>query len=114
MPTIAVQQWLDPGDTRLVEADLRRANRIAESVGARLVLTTYPQPRAHPELARAAITVAASSSALFVDPRPRFQEEHDRLDSWEPLLIADGHPTATGYRLWGHIVSDALDSDAAR
>ncbi len=114
MPTIAVQQWLDPGDTRLVEADLRRANRIATSVGAHLVLTTYPQPRAHPELARAATVVAASSSALFVDPRPHFQDEHDRLGSWEPLLIADGHPTTNGYELWGRVVSDALDGDAAR
>ena len=114
MPTIAVQQWLDPGDTRLVEADLLRAHRIAESAGARLVLTTYPQPRAPPELARAAPPVAASPAALVVAPRPPVQEERDRLGSWEPLLIADGHPTTTGYRLWGHVVSDALETDAAR
>jgi tetratricopeptide (TPR) repeat protein len=114
MPTIAVQQWLDPGDTRLVEADLRRAGQIAETVGARLVLTTYPQPRAHPELARAARSVASDASLLFVDPRSTFQEEHDRLGSWVPLLIADGHPTTRGYQLWGQVVSDALDGQPSR
>ncbi len=113
-PTIAVQQWLDPGDTRLVEADLRRAARIAASVGARLVLTTYPQPRAHPELARAARSVAADVHVLFVDPRPRFQEERDRLGSWDELLIADGHPTTLGYDVLGRSVADALGALGTR
>jgi len=108
MPTIAVQQWLDPADTRLVRADLQRASRLAASVGARLVLTTYPQPRGHPELADAAAAVAAQEGVLFVDPRPLFQEERDRRGSWDALLIADGHPTTTGYALLGGAVADAL------
>lgn len=113
LPTIAVQQWLDPGDTRLVQADMLRAARIAESVGARLVLTTYPQPRAHPELARAAADAATATGALFVDPRPRFQEERDRLGGWGDLLIADGHPTTTGYDLLGRAVADGLAAGPA-
>ena len=107
-PTIAVQQWIDPADTRLIRADLTRAATLAANVGATLVLTTYPQPRGHPELAEAAAAVAADAGLVFVDPRPEFQAEHDRLGSWQPLLIPDGHPTTAGYRLMGESVAARL------
>lgn len=110
VPGVAVQQWVDPADTRLVEADLERAARHAEATGALLILTTYPQPRGHPELADAAAGVGERTSALYVDPRPLFQAERDRIGSWEPLLIPDGHPTTMGYRLLGGLVADAIDS----
>jgi lysophospholipase L1-like esterase len=108
--TVAIQQWLDPADTRLVEADLARAGVLAGAVGARLLVLTYPQPKAHPELAAAHARAAARAGATFVDPRSVFEDAHRALGSWEPLLIGDGHPTTRGYALIGELVAKAIET----
>ena len=51
--TVSVQQWFDPGDTRLLESDLVKASELARSHGVPLLLMTYPEPKAHPEMAKA-------------------------------------------------------------
>lgn len=109
-PTIAVQQWLDPGDTRLVESDLLRAGDLSRSAGSQLIVLTYPQPKAHPELAEAHRRAARRLAAPFVDPRPTFAREFETLGSWDPLLVSDGHPTSRGYRLIAQDVASVMRS----
>ena len=105
---MASQEWLDPADTRLIEADLRRAADLARRAGARLLVLTYPQPKAHPELSDAHRRAAEVSGALFVDPRAEFEQRFTGGSSWDDLLIPDGHPTTRGYALIGEIVADAI------
>ncbi len=108
MPTMASQEWLDPADTRLIEADLRRAADLTRRAGARLLVLTYPQPKAHPELSAAHRRAAEVSGAQFLDPRAAFEQRLAGGSSWNELLIPDGHPTTRGYALIGKIVADAI------
>ncbi|MCO4771084.1 MAG: hypothetical protein KDA24_13700 [Deltaproteobacteria bacterium] len=110
-PTVATQQWLDPADTRLVESDLRRIADLSRQAGARLIVVTYPQPKAHPELTEAHARAAESAHADFVDPRAAFLAEYQDLGHWEPLLIPDGHPTTRGHALMGRLVAEALQGE---
>jgi len=109
-PTIAVQQWLDPGDTRLIESDLLQAGYLSRSVGSRLIILTYPQPKAHPELSDAHRRASEQLSVPFVDPRPTFAREFETSGNWNTLLIPDGHPTSRGYRLMAQDVVRAVQS----
>jgi len=52
LPAPAMTSWVDPGDTRLLEADLRRAAELARGAGVPLYFLVYPQPDAHPERVR--------------------------------------------------------------
>ncbi len=107
--TISVQDWVDPGDTRLLRADLRRAASLAQERRVPLLVLGYPQPDAHPELTRA---VAASADELgmpWLDPRPVFRQALEEGVRWEALLIPDGHPTTHGYALIGRQLAKALE-----
>jgi len=107
-PTMTSQEWLDPGDTRLIEADLQRAADLARQAGARLLVLTYPQPKAHPELSAAHRRAAERSGARFVDSQAAFAKRFAGGSSWDELLIPDGHPTTQGYALIGEVVADVI------
>jgi tetratricopeptide (TPR) repeat protein len=107
-PTVSIQQWLDPGDTRLVEADLETACAQVRAVGSTLVLLTYPQPDAHPDLAAAILRAGRRCGVPVVDPRARFRSALDDGVPWSELLVADGHPTARGYAMIGELLGETL------
>jgi lysophospholipase L1-like esterase len=108
MPTPAVQQWFDPTDTSLVVRDLEEALARAEALGARAILVTYPQPRAHDEIAEAVLALGVRTGTPVVDPRGAFDEAHAGGRPWSDLLIPDGHPTAEGYRIVGELLAEAV------
>ena len=104
----AMTSWVDPGDTRLLEADLLRAAELARSSGIPLYLLVYPQPDAHPELERAIQRAGGAAGVPVIDPRPSLEAELRSGTAWEDLFVADGHPTTRGYRLIGEEVARVL------
>jgi hypothetical protein len=105
---VSIQQWLDPGDTRLVEADLATVCAQVGAVGSSLVLLTYPQPDAHPDLAAAILRAGLRCGVPVVDPRALFRTALDDGVPWSALLVADGHPTARGYAMIGEQLVETL------
>jgi tetratricopeptide (TPR) repeat protein len=110
--TVSVQQWLDPGDTRLVEVDIRAACDQLRAVGTPLLLLTYPQPNAHPDLAAGILRAGRRCGITVVDPRGPFRDALDDGVPWSELLIPDGHPTSRGYAMMGGLVVETVLSES--
>jgi len=108
MVTVSVQEWIDPGDTRLVEQDIETAQQLASAAGTQLVLLTYPEPDAHPELARAIVRSGAKLGVLVVDPAEQVREAVANGVPWSQLRVSDGHPTTRGYRIVASQLVDEL------
>ncbi len=108
MVTVSVQEWIDPGDTRLVEQDIETAQQLASAAGTQLVLLTYPEPDAHPELARAIVRSGTKLGVLVVDPAEQVREAVANGVPWSQLRVPDGHPTTRGYRIVASQLVDEL------
>jgi tetratricopeptide (TPR) repeat protein len=108
MPTLSIQQWLDPGDTRLLALDLERAAGAALRAGTRLWFLIYPQPDAHPDLAEAVLRAGHASGTPVLDPRPAFQAEFDAGTPRAALLVPDGHPSTQGHALMGRLWAEGV------
>lgn len=113
MSVPVVAQWLDPADTRLIEADIAEAAELARGVGAPLYLLQYPQPDAHPEIAAAIERAAAGEGVPVIDPRPRLAAELASGKAWADLFIPDGHPNTAGYQVVGEEVARYLRGEGA-
>ncbi len=107
-PSANVTAWVDPGDTRLLHADLLRAGRLARDAGVPLYFMTYPNPDGQPELASATHFAGDEAFVPVIDIRDRMRTELAEGAAWSDLFVPDGHPTSRGYRLMGEALGAVM------
>jgi len=106
VPTL--QDWIEPSDTRMLEADIAKAHELTSTAGAQLVLLGYPEPDAHEQLWKGVRRAGQRAQVLIVDSALPMKRALDSGIPWTQLRIADGHPTTRGYRLMGEQLVDVL------
>jgi hypothetical protein len=106
VPTL--QDWIEPNDTRLLEADIAKAHELTAAAGAQLVLLGYPEPDAHDQLWKGVRRAGQQAQVLIVDSTLPMSRALAAGTPWTQLRIADGHPTTRGYRLMGEQLVEQL------
>lgn len=107
-PSANVTNWIDPGDTRLLRADLLRAARLAQEAKVPLYFMIYPNPDAQPELADATLAAGAEALVPVIDVRATMRRKIEGGAPWSQLFVPDGHPTTAGYQVMGEALGTAL------
>ena len=109
LQVLTLQNWIEASDTRLVEADLRKAVSLTRAAGAQLLVLGYPEPDAHRQLWAASVRVAREFDVPLMDASLPMQRALSAGVPWSQLRIPDGHPTTRGYRLMGQQLAEALE-----